>query len=104
MKDFFSHFEAIYCINLDRRTDRWEVAQKEFKKAGILDRVIRFSAFETPKKGAAGCLLSHRTIVQIAKERGWENVLVFEDDIEFIDIDFPVNFLELPAKWNLFYL
>ncbi len=52
MQNLFSHFEAIYCINLDRRSDRWEAVQREFEKVGIRDRVIRFSAIETPQKGA----------------------------------------------------
>ena len=27
-------FEKIYCINLDRRTDRWDESIEEFKKWG----------------------------------------------------------------------
>ncbi len=69
MHDFFSHFEAIYCVNLDRRPDRWEAVQQEFKKIGIQDRVIRFSAIETPNQGAIGCLLSHRAIIEEAKKQ-----------------------------------
>jgi GR25 family glycosyltransferase involved in LPS biosynthesis len=38
-------FDAIYCINLDRRTDRWEQASEEFKKAGI-NHVHRWSAVD----------------------------------------------------------
>jgi hypothetical protein len=49
MKNPFDYFDAIYCINLDRRTDRWEAVKREFAKIDILDRVIRFSAIETPK-------------------------------------------------------
>ena len=43
MKNPFDYFDKIYCINLDSRY-RWELAQKEFKKVGILGRVERFSA------------------------------------------------------------
>ena len=39
MGDAFKYFEEILCINLDRRHDRWELMQSEFKKVGILERV-----------------------------------------------------------------
>ena len=80
-KNPFDYFEAIYCINLDRRTDRWAQVKKEFEKVGIQDRVIRFSAVETPENGHFWCMASHRTIIQRAKNAGWKNVLVLEDDI-----------------------
>ena len=28
----FDYFDAIYCINLDKRPDRWEWVKKEFEK------------------------------------------------------------------------
>lgn len=68
MNNFFDYFDAIYCINLDRRTDRWETVQREFDKVGIRERVVRFSAIETPENGAIGCLLSHRAIIQKAQD------------------------------------
>ncbi len=30
--------------------------------------------------GTAGCALSHRNAVRLAQERGWRNILIFEDD------------------------
>ena len=44
MSNPLDFFDAIYCINLDERTDRWKHCLIEFKKLGISDRVIRFSA------------------------------------------------------------
>jgi len=46
MKNPFDFFNKIYCINLDRRSDRWEKVSKEFESIEIYDRVERFSAFE----------------------------------------------------------
>ena len=40
------NFEKIYCINLDRRTDRWEESLIEFKKWGIEGNVERYSAVD----------------------------------------------------------
>lgn len=96
----FDYFDAIYCINLNHRTDRWKAVQKEFEKIWILDRVIRFSAIETPENGAIGCLLSHRAIIQKAKEMNWKNVLVFEDDIVFRkNLEYIKVFLEEAEKY-----
>ena len=44
MSNPLDFFDAIYCINLDERTDRWEHCLTEFEKLGISERVIRFSA------------------------------------------------------------
>lgn len=104
----FDYFDEIYCINLDERTDRWEHAQKEFEKAGILERVQRFSAIRDVD-GRIGVIKSNLAIIKIAKEKKLKNVLIFEDDVEFI-IDDPQTELQKSInqaqgiKWHLFYL
>lgn len=104
----FDYFDEIYCINLDERTDRWEHAQEEFRKAGILDRVIRFSAIRDAD-GRLGVIKSNLTIIKIAKEKKLKNVLIFEDDVQFI-VDNPQDVLAKTIqqigniKWHLFYL
>ncbi len=108
MNNPFDFFEEIYCINLDERTDRWEHAQKEFEKAGIKDRVIRFSAIKDDD-GRVGIIKSNLGIVKIAKQKKLKNVLVFEDDVEFI-VDDPQSVLTETLTqlgnldWYLFYL
>lgn len=104
----FDYFDEIYCINLDERTDRWEHAQKEFEKAGILDKVKRFSAIRDVD-GRVGVIKSNLAIIKIAKEKKLKNVLVFEDDVQFI-VDNPQEVLQKSIdqaqgiKWHLFYL
>lgn len=34
--------------------------------------------------GAAGCTVSHRRAIETAKEKGWKNVLILEDDVELV--------------------
>jgi len=108
MKNPFDFFDEIYCINLDERTDRWEHAQAEFEKAGIKDRVIRFSAIRD-NDGRVGIIKSNLGIVKLAKKKGLKNVLVFEDDVEFI-VDNPQEILTKSLEqvgdldWKLFYL
>lgn len=35
--DILKYFDKVYCVNMDKRPDRWEQAKKEFKKLGIED-------------------------------------------------------------------
>jgi GR25 family glycosyltransferase involved in LPS biosynthesis len=104
----FDFFDEIYCINLDERVDRWEHAQNEFTKAGILDKVQRFSAIRDVD-GRFGIIKSNLAIVKMAKEKKLKNVLIFEDDVEFI-VDDPQAVLQTSInqvkdiKWHLFYL
>lgn len=79
----FDYFEEIVCINLDRRTDRWELMQKEFDKVNILNRVRRFSAVEN-KNGEKGCFESHIQCILNARKNKLKNVLIFEDDVVFL--------------------
>ncbi len=107
-KHSFDFFDEIYCINLDHRTDRWEHAQKEFEKVGILNRVKRFSAIKEDD-GRVGIIKSNLAIVKMAKSKGLNNVLVFEDDVKFI-VDDPEKHLKNAISqigklnWSLFYL
>ena len=126
MDNPFDYFDAIYCINLDERTDRWEHSLKQFGKLGISDRVERFSAIKPeyddrwdrstswgnpwkyPLIGAVGCAESHKAVIQLAKNRGLNNVLVFEDDFNVCDNwdeNLRCALSDLETKpWNIFYL
>jgi GR25 family glycosyltransferase involved in LPS biosynthesis len=70
-----------FYINLDRRTDRRAEVEKEFADKGLV--VERFPAVEyTP--GAIGCNLSHIEVLKLARARGYESVMIFEDDFQFL--------------------
>lgn len=107
MNNPFDFFENIYCINLDKRTDRWELAQKEFESVGILDRVQRFSAIEHTD-GRVGVIKSNLALIKQAKENNLENILIFEDDVKFINnpLDVLRSFLEniTSISWSMLYL
>jgi len=104
----FDYFSEIYCINLDHRTDRWEQAQNEFEKLNIKDRVIRFSAIKE-EDGRLGIIKSNLEIIKLAKKKKLNNVLIFEDDIKFINENKPLENLknaidQIKIPWQLFYL
>lgn len=108
MSNSFDYFDEIWCINLDTRTDRWQHAQEEFKKVDILDRVKRFSAIRHTD-GRIGLIKSNVEIIKDAKDRKLNNILIFEDDFEFL-INNPLEILQKSIdqakgiNWYLFYL
>jgi glycosyl transferase family 25 len=69
--------EKVVYINLEHRTDRR--AQVEEQLAVFGDRVERFSAIQK-SPGGVGCSMSHLAVLKRAKEQGWKNVLIVEDD------------------------
>ena len=96
-------FQKIYCINLDRRTDRWEESKDLFDRFGILvDRVSGIED-EIPWNGL------RTTVIKIFKkaiEEGHESILILEDDIDW-DENFNASFERcwesLPKDWDMFY-
>ena len=99
---FTDHFEQAFCINLDRRPDRWKLSQKQFKKIGIdVERIPAVDgALEPPasiRPGEVGCLKSHLKVFEMARERGLKSFLMLEDDVEFHD-DFNNKFEEIESQ------
>jgi glycosyl transferase family 25 len=78
---------AIY-INLLNRTDRKSYIERELEKVGI--KAERFNAIKL-QNGALGCSMSHLKILQTAKQNGWDHVLIFEDDVQFLEPTLFVN-------------
>jgi GR25 family glycosyltransferase involved in LPS biosynthesis len=56
-------------------------------------------------KGVAGCALSHRKVIELAKERGYKSFLVIEDDTvfdeNFRNLDFYMK--QIPKNWDMIY-
>ncbi|MEL7087601.1 MAG: hypothetical protein AAGL98_04045 [Planctomycetota bacterium] len=75
---------------MDKRPDRLEAFRDEFKREAPGQGFERFPALtasiaEQPKVNARiGCLLSHRGVIEMARERGWEYVVAFEDDVSLV--------------------
>jgi len=79
------HIDKIIYINLDRREDRRIQIEEELKKMDIFDgKCERFSAIDRPGKGIVGCTYSHLAVFKYAKEQGYKNVLILEDDFTFL--------------------
>ncbi len=123
------HFDHVYCVNLDHRNDRWNETLDHFGEFGLsgvveryagvnfkgpelehLERFIQPEGKETRYSFLAkcGCIAAHRGVVADAEERGFERILVFEDDVKLLDVPARVwaGILEdLSAEdWDLFFL
>jgi GR25 family glycosyltransferase involved in LPS biosynthesis len=58
---------------------------RQFKNLGI-ENPERFPAIKH-EKGYIGCIQSHIRCLEMAIERGYEQVFICEDDIQFTDVD-----------------
>ncbi|ATZ80616.1 alpha-1,2-fucosyltransferase [Bodo saltans virus] len=81
---FFEYITKIIYINLDHRTDRNNEINAEFERIGIpKEKILRLSAIHD-NNGAMGCTKSHIAVLELAKKNKYENVLILEDDFNFI--------------------
>lgn len=99
-------FDGVYCINLDRRPDRWEAFKAMIQTPGwAWGYVERVEAVDGKGDGAKGCRESHLKVLQLAKSRGQQKILVFEDDAYLIPgWQEAMGYVEAPESWDLLYL
>jgi GR25 family glycosyltransferase involved in LPS biosynthesis len=121
MKTLTDLFDYSYCINLDRRTDRWEECQQEFSKWN-LSNVHRISAIDKnniPKDfpdvyknapyrnfGNIGLILTNIQILKHAQKQNLPQILIMEDDVYFTP---EINNIEslisyVPQDWDMLYI
>jgi len=117
------YFDKVFVINLKERPEKLNDCTKLLNKLNIEFEVYEalncvlgipedypekpLVGFLTNKPGAFGCLISHLEVIKIAKERGYEKILVLEDDIDatknFLEL-FSEKIKDLPDDWHLVYL
>ena len=80
----------IIYINLERRPDRKDQIEKELAEYGLIFE--RFEAIDDSNMGV-GCAMSHLEVLKLAKRRGYKSVLILEDEIQRLSIDYDVCML-----------
>ena len=106
-------FDKTYCINLDRRFDRWEECLIEFKKYDI-EGVVRWLAIDgnninklgsCEKSSQTALILTNIDILEDSIKNNLKNVLIMEDDIKFSDEIYNISeyFKYLPEDWDMVY-
>jgi GR25 family glycosyltransferase involved in LPS biosynthesis len=82
-----SDIKNIFYINLEKRTDRRKLVEKELLELDLIG--TRFNAVKSSPHsrncGAIGCSLSHLKCLYIAKKNNWDHVMIVEDDIQFLN-------------------
>lgn len=88
-----SYFDAIFCINLDSRPDRWQLCLAEFAAHDIVN-VERVPGCPSKNPGRSpdghwigghdGCTRSHRELLKRIAAGPHERVLVLEDDVQVL--------------------
>jgi GR25 family glycosyltransferase involved in LPS biosynthesis len=105
---------ALY-INLESRADRRahvEAQLAALKTSGDNGMphlaAERFNAIKHATSGAIGCSMSHMRCIQLAKQRGWDHVLVCEDDVLFTDVPLFLTqlskFMTTVPEWDVLLL
>jgi GR25 family glycosyltransferase involved in LPS biosynthesis len=93
-------------INLDHRVDRKDYVLGQLATIGVMNPE-RFPAIKMTA-GNVGCALSHIRCIEMAKARGWPQVLICEDDITFMDASVFMTslgqFLESEISWDVLVL
>lgn len=81
-------FEKVFCLNLEKRTDRWEECQEEFKK--LPWHVERFAGIDGDFN-----LSQYKVIKEASK---YKSSLILEDDVFFTG---EADLTDLPKDWDL---
>lgn len=95
--------DKIFVINMDRRKDRWFEFFRKAKEAGLntyekfkatdgkeleyneeIERLFKNNNFKY-QRGIIGCALSHYRLWKHCYENNINNVLIFEDDVFFVE-------------------
>jgi hypothetical protein len=109
---FNKFFENIFCINLDKRRDRWVFFTEEMKKNSI-SNIVRYEGIDGDKiynptnmlNGELGILLTHLSLIKECKKLNYKNVLIFEDDLilneNYNNFDDYMN--QIPDDWDFIY-
>ena len=92
-----------FYINLEKRIEKKIQCEKELKKIGL--KPNRFNAIEH-EIGLVGCVKSHIKCIEIAKERNYPLLCIFEDDISFIDSDKLISYINkyITIDYDVLYL
>ena len=92
--------ERVLVINLEERNDRWKNIYERLKKLSISPNLVK--AIRAP--GSLGPGLSHLTCIEMAKNKGWDFLVVLEDDAK-VEIDtfqrLQEIFPSLPKNWDI---
>lgn len=107
--DAWNFFDRFYCISLREREDRRQSALQEFSKVGLADRIEFVLGERHPDNMEEDVYYSHMLCLQQGLEAGANNIVIFEDDVEFDRFDPErlrrcTGFLKQHPSWKVLLL
>lgn len=95
----------VIVINLDRATERMDKMFKMLAEYGF-SHVYRLSATENIVAPFLGCAQSHTRALRLARERGYSQVFIMEDDMEILlpPEEFWEKMRKVPEKFDVFHV
>ncbi len=102
-------FDRLYCISLREREDRRQSALREFSKVGLSDRVDFIIVERVSSDFEREVYDSHMLCLQKGLKAGANNIVIFEDDVEFDRFNPEclgkcTEFLKQHPEWKVFLL
>lgn len=102
------HFDKIYCISVDERTDRRAAAGDQFARVGLSGRVEFVIVKKHPADCEQGIYESHLLCMEKGMNAGAERILIFEDDVIFqrfegATLSNCADFLRRNQSWHMFF-
>lgn len=110
----YDWFDHVYIVNLPDRADRRAETCAEFGRTGVTipnDDITFFAATrpkdkgEFPSLGSLGNMISQTRVLAEALERGYDRVLICEDDLHLLDVsdaDVAAVLSDLQSQpWNI---
>lgn len=105
----WSKIDKIIYINLATRNDRKTQLLDDLKRLNAPeDKILRFEAIKH-NLSYIGCALSHRNVLEICIENGWQRVMILEDDMQFtqdpsdiVRLENTLNLLD-DIEWDVFF-
>src|SRR3972149_3295685 len=88
--------DDVICINLQSRPDRKEHMLNLIQKHNLY--VKFYHPIKNEKNPRLGCRDSHQSVIRYAKEKGLKNILILEDDIDFLN-----ELRPLPQEYDLLF-
>ncbi len=101
--------DKIYCITLEHRSDRRRLAEIQFSRVGLLDRVEFIQTQPHPVNSEQGIYASHMGCLQKGVESNAQHMAIFEDDVVFDRFDperlkASTCYLNSLDQWEIFFL
>lgn len=117
--NYTNYFDWIPVINLDKRPRRWDAFRRRLaavenwpfiepeRYSGVDGNIVKCPKWFKAGPGHWGCAQSHIGILREAIDKGYNRILVMEDDVTFAD-NFSADVIKyldkLPEDWDQAYL